>query len=54
MKRFLVFLTYLLIFPSCQHDHDLLSTRSFLFTYDVLVESSNGQKIRGLDSDSFF
>ena len=45
MKRFLVFLTYLFIFPSCQHDHDLLSTRSFLFTYDVLVESSNGEKL---------
>ena len=45
IKRYLVFLSYLFIFPSCQHDHELLSSRSFNFTYSVLIKSTNGEKL---------
>ena len=45
IKRYLVFLCYLFIFPSCQHDHELLSSRSFNFTYSVLIKSTNGEKL---------
>tara|TARA_B100000212_G_scaffold33329_2_gene21709 strand:- start:1850 stop:2938 length:1089 start_codon:yes stop_codon:yes gene_type:complete len=45
IKKYLVFLTYLFIFPSCQHDHELLSSRSFNFTYSVLIKSTNGEKL---------
>ena len=45
MKRYIVFMTYLFIFPSCQHDHELLSSRSFNFTYSVVIKSTNSEKL---------
>ena len=38
-------MTYLFIFPSCQHDHELLSSRSFDFMYSVVIKSTNGEKL---------
>ena len=38
-------MTYLFIFPSCQHDHELLSSRSFNFIYSVVIKSTNGEKL---------